>query len=366
MCLPDHQHSFSRLKFCLTSSVEILSVDRLTPSSISTGEVVTATGVVGPRNLAKESVKHYQRTIDQWKEFMKWEGRHPVCPNQDHVLRFARYYKDEKGNSPGVVRRKLNRLSQAFEYFRNDSSYPHPSDFSPVSAAMMKVNLSQPSPKEPPRISKEEMAEHISEIKDVRDRAIIMTQLKLGIRAQELCNIKLEDIHIKKPDLLGHYSEMGSNRGLEDHENAIYIPFNKERDGNKSERPRIIPLDEEIRKVLTDWLFIRPDNEEPWLFLSDRKNIQFETSAVRDIWHKHFRPEYDETERHAAVSSHFGRHFFTTWWQVHQGMDIELVKYLRGDVHGGERDMKNSGDAIHSYIHTYYEDVEPEYRRSVF
>lgn len=87
---------------------------------------------------------------------------------------------------------------------------------------------------------------------------------------------------------------------------------------------------------------------------------------INDRWHKYWHPEYAETERHLGISAHYGRHVFTTYWTVTKDAPRELVKYMRGDVNSSGRTMKNSGDAIDSYIHTYYEDIEDLYRDEIF
>ena len=65
------------------------------------------------------------------------------------------------------------------------------------------------------------------------------------------------------------------------------------------------------------------------------------------------------------MSSHYGRHFGTTWFKVEQDWPRDLVKYLRGDIQSGG-EIRSTRDAIDSYIHTYYEDIEDRYRAEVF
>lgn len=55
----------------------------------------------------------------------------------------------------------------------------------------------------------------------------------------------------------------------------------------------------------------------------------------------------------------------TTWFKVEQDWLRDLVKYLRGDIQSGGK-IRSTRDAIDSYIHTYYEDLEDRYRGEVF
>jgi integrase/recombinase XerD len=253
-------------------------------------------------------------------------------------------------------------LNAAYQYWQEDAAFPHPQDYNPIDLAKETVDLSGDDPKEPPRVTVEELREKVSDITHIRDRAIVLTQLKLGLRATELCNIKLSEIHIDISDVRDHYGEMSKVRALQGRKNAVYIPH--DRDGNKSRRPRVLPLDEELRQALLRYLLIRPDNGEPWLFLSKNQRGQLRKKDVNSVWKEAFHPEYAETDEHRAVTSHFGRHRFTTYWRVEEDLNRELVKYMRGDT-AGSATLEDMG-AIDEYIHTYYEDIEPVYRENIF
>ncbi len=200
------------------------------------------------------------------------------------------------------------------------------------------------------------------DITHIRDRAIVLIQLKLGLRATEVCNLKLSEIHLANSGVLNHYDEMGSVRALKNRENAVYIPHDRE--GNKSRRPRVLPLDDELRHALLQYLLIRPDNGEPWLFLSKNGRTQLRQKNVNVVWKDAFHPEYAETEDFRAVTSHYGRHRFTTFWRVEEDLNRELIKYMRGDT-AGSATLDDRG-AIDEYIHTYYEDIEPIYRERIY
>ncbi|MDY7082987.1 MAG: tyrosine-type recombinase/integrase, partial [Halobacteria archaeon] len=146
------------------------------------------------------------------------------------------------------------------------------------------------------------MREVVGEITHIRDRAIVMLQLKLGLRATEVCNIKLSELHIDNRDLRNHYEQLGTASRLNDRENVLYIPHDRE--GNKSRRPRLLPLDDETRGALVRYLLIRPDIEEPWLFLSKNGRKQLRAKNINEVWKDAFHPEYAETEEHRAITSH--------------------------------------------------------------
>lgn len=158
---------------------------------------------------------------------------------------------------------------------------------------------------------------------------------------------------------------MGSHDQLEDITNAVYIPTEDLRDGNKRKMLTVIPLDDETRRVLIDWLLIRPDNGDPHVFLTQKgkkAGAQLTPPRLDKHWHPEF--EFEEGEKYRSISPHYARHWFTTWFRVHANMPELWVQYLRGDKTGKE--IGTGQQAIHRYIYIYYEDVEQEYRENVF
>jgi integrase/recombinase XerD len=98
------------------------------------------------------------------------------------------------------------------------------------------------------------------------------------------------------------------------------------------------------------------------LGLPTHRPISAET--VGRVWREAFLPEYGETDVHRAVTSHFGRHYFSTYWRVKQGLNRELLKYMRGDT--TPEWLSRPQDALEEYIHTYFEDIEEIYRERNF
>ena len=315
------------------------------------------------RGLADFTIEDYRRVFDEWREHMIEENRHPACPNEEHVRRFIHRLQD-KGNQSNTILKKLAKISGAYEYWQKDTAFPHPQDYDPIQMAIDSTPLESPEKKEPPRIPIPELREVMETVTRIRDRAIIALQLKLGMRCGEVANIQLPEVHIANPELEKHYPEAGSHERLSGRENAIFIPSRYERNGNKSRRARVLPLDDELCRVLLRYLLIRPTADEPWLFLSKQQHRRLEGGDANRAWKEAFGDRYPETENHKRVTSHYGRHRFTTYWRVEQDLNRELIKYMRGDIIGGGPD--DEPGAIDTYIHTYYEDIEPIYREQIF
>jgi len=235
-------------------------------------------------------------------------------------------------------------------------------NYNPFIIAKKKMSLSTERIKEPPRIPVEELREIVSDVKHIRDRAFIATQLKLGLRASEMANIKINEINLASREVERHYEDMAESPHVSRFENAVYIPH--DRQGNKSKRPRVLPVDDELRRLWIKYLLIRPDNDEPWLFLTKTNHTKVDDETVNNTWKRHLHPEYEETPHRRAVTSHYGRHRFTTYWRVEQDLNRELIKYMRGDTSAGGTTDPAGG--IDHYIHSYYEDIEPVYRERIY
>lgn len=198
-------------------------------------------------------------------------------------------------------------------------------------------------------------------ITNIRERALTVTQLKLGCRSSELANIDISDISIKHDELREHYTEMGTHPKIEQYENAVFIPSG--RDGNKREVDTILPLDEETRQAIVDWLLIRPDNGKDAVFFT-AKGKRPSHNDIAHFWKQYWWPEYkhDVGDYYDSVTPHWCRHHFTTWWS-NQGITRLQRKYMRGD-RTDEYNRRRS--AMDNYMHEYYENIEPVYREGIF
>jgi integrase/recombinase XerD len=318
--------------------------------------------VLEQRDLAETTKAGHERVWRQWCARMDQMDRHPACPNEDHVRAFAHHEREVKSNTARTIAEKLRKLNEVYRYWQSDPVFPHEDGYNPFALAKATLDLSYHERKDPPRLSIETLRETLDTIVDVRDYAIICLQLKLGLRATELCNLRLDEISLDSPAIESTHDTVGTHPLVSDRRNVVLIPHT--RAGNKSRRSRLLPIDEEMRRILEAYLFIRPTNGEPWVFLTKNRQGKLRKKAVNDRWKDTFHPEYAETEQYRAITSHYGRHYFTTYWRVQEDLSRELLKYMRGDTPGAEK-MEERG-AIDEYIHTYYEDIESVYREQMF
>jgi site-specific recombinase XerD len=215
-------------------------------------------------------------------------------------------------------------------------------------------------------ISVSQMRSFIQGINHPLEQAVLVTFLKTGIRAGELCNLDVRDIYIS-----GRESDCRPR--LESRPDSVFVDSKPAKDAvyngerrrasNKRKRATTIPVDEELSTVLQRWLAVRPDpvSDADPLFVStsdhwgrrltpDMVHHLVETNARDANWYR------DGGGPEENVTPHYFRHFFTTHLRDRTG-DRGVVKYLRGDV---------AQDVIDTYTHDWGSRVREVYIDNIY
>lgn len=216
-------------------------------------------------------------------------------------------------------------------------------------------------------ISVAAMSSFVGNIPHPLDRAVILMLVKTGIRAGELCNLDIRDIHLQEGPEQSHRPR------LDGRENSVFVDsaptagqrYNGERRtaSNKRKRATTIPVDAELSRSLRQWQAIRPDP------ISDAKPLFVSTTSS---WGQRLTPDmvHHIVEQYARengwfengggpernVTPHYFRHFFTTHLRDRTG-DRGIVKYLRGDV---------ATDVIDTYTHDWGDRVREVYEAKIY
>lgn len=323
-------------------------------------------------NITEGTKIDRERRVNNWKEYMDDYDRHPACPGSRHVIGFIDALLARE-LSRQHINKYLNTLSNMFEYWSDHPKMPHGSGdamgYNPIDFARTykedDINAVESSSKSQHPMSVEELGHQVRSIKNVLHTAVIGTQFKYGLRGGQVCNIMLSDVKIQHDGLNDLYSSLGTHQRISDFEDdVIYFPKRSERPGVKSKRPIVMPLDTETRRLLINYLRQRPPVDEPWLFISNSSGNKLNTELVNKLmWRPNFRPEYDETDQYSAITSHYGRHRFSTYWRKEIGTNREYIKYMRGDKQG---ELGDSSDILNNYIHTYYTDIKDLYLSKIY
>ena len=228
--------------------------------------------------------------------------------------------------------------------------------------------------KDPTRreISVDQMRSFVGDINHPLDQALIVTLLKTGMRVGELCNLDLRDLAVDDKEVKAAF-DSSPRPQLAARPNSLYIDsepaVGKEVNGekrtasNKRKRATVIPVDEELQRVLKRWLAIRPDSPSPaeplFVYTAGEWGHRLTPRAVRNIVTEHADAAgWYDTGGDAAdnVTPHYFRHFFTTHLRDRTG-DRGVVKYLRGDV---------ADDIIDTYTHNWGGQVRSTYETNIY
>lgn len=329
---------------------------------------------IGNQNISEDQIVFKKGVLDYWVGHMEDYDRHAACPNANHVGDLIDR-ECAKNITSSWIKKKLNVISNMFSYWDDHPNMPHGTGkadgYNPIEAALefkeQEINL-KPSDRIKPqhRITIEEIGHRLRRIKNILHRAVITTQFKFGLRAGQLSNLQIEEIFIDHEEISDLYPEMGTHPMItEFEEDVIYYIPTTERPGGKSQRPIVMPIDREVRHLLIRYLRQRPTVQEPWLFVNNSSGNQLSTDYIRrKMWHKAFHPEYSETEKYAAVGSHYGRHRFVTYWRKEVDIPEELVNYMRGDKN--TKTNLESSHSMENYIHRYYQDIKDVYLSDIY
>lgn len=305
------------------------------------------------------------------------------------LRRFERFLASDRCPSPGIDPGEAGRREcMAWIHALRDDLAPssvatYASYLHRFYAYMVRVDAFEDNPMS---LVREEMTETVDAdptrrdltVPDVRaflarvshplDRALLVTLLKTGVRVGELANLDLRDCNLDAVGELG----VTPRPAIEERPSSLYVDGSIDRGdtvngeqrsaANKRRRSTVVPVDDELERVLTRWLAVRPDarsSADP-LFVSTREwGRRITPAMVRRIVRDHARAVgwYREgAGSEENVTPHYFRHFFTTHLRDRTG-DRGVVKYLRGDV---------ASDIIDTYTHDWGSRVRDAYVENIY
>jgi site-specific recombinase XerD len=161
--------------------------------------------------------------------------------------------------------------------------------------------LSLRLPKPLPRFLQDsEVRAFFSVISKQRDLAIFMLMLRCGLRVEEVANLTLGAVDYKR--------------------NQIMVRC------GKGAKDRLVYLYDDAAEALADYLQLRPETDEPRIFLVEKGIYKGSPISVRGIQK---RAEYYSDKSGVHVSCHQLRHTMATDL-LNAGADIMTIQYLLG------------------------------------
>jgi len=245
------------------------------------------------RNMSPHTIRSYKVDLLEFSEFLKtnYGVEHPSRVNVDHIRNFVASLA-RHGYEKRSINRKLSAIRSFYRYLNRHGIV----DIQPATAVR-----SFKLPRKLPTFLTEAEMERLFELTDLslRDRTILELLYGTGIRASELCNLKLHDIDWEREIIRVH---------------------------GKGGKQREIPLTHTALRWLREYVQTgdKIKMDELGLFLS-RKGTPITTRTLQRIVKKHLMKVSHKT----GISPHTLRHTYATHL-LNRGCDLRTVQLLLG------------------------------------
>jgi integrase/recombinase XerD len=243
------------------------------------------------RNCRPSTLRNNGTTIILFLTFFKSLGRQQLEDiNRQDVSAFIEYEQD-RGMTPNTVSTRL-RTVYAFINFLVQNEMLHPD----LLNRKMHVKVPDSLPR---AIEPEDIQKLLSMIKKPRDRALILTLLRTGMRIGELLNTKLPDLNLKEK----------------------YIQIFE---AQKSRVGRIVYLSADARSALIKWLKLRNAKNDYLFYGHCNRPLSYEAARCR---FNHYVEKAGLS--HKDYSLHCLRHTYASEL-LNAGMPLQCLQELLG------------------------------------
>jgi len=241
------------------------------------------------RNCSPNTVKNYLNLI---KHFVIWvdvpveEVTHTAVSRYiDHLMR--------RRMAPKTVNCHLNGIRQFYHYLREEEGV--------AIANPIRKNHTQKMSRPLPRHLRDEQVEtFFNAIKSQRDRAMFMLMLRCGLRVEEVANLTLGVIDVKRRTIL-----------IED---------------GKGAKDRVVYMSNDALHALAGYLSVRPASRTRKVFLAEKGACTGQPISIRGIQR---RMEYYAKKAKIKVSCHHLRHTMATQ-MLNADADLATIQDLLG------------------------------------
>ena len=241
------------------------------------------------RNCAKGTVKNY---INSLKNFAIWIDLPIEEVANQHILEYIDHLLDKRLR-PKTINNNLDSIRGFYNYLQNEEKAVN---INPVKKGYC-LRLGRPLPK---HLRDEQAQEIFNFIKSIRDRAIFMLMLRCGLRVDEVANLTLSAIDLKRGQIL------------------IFK--------GKGAKGRIVYFSKDTYDALVGYIKRRKPLRTQSLFLVEKGTCKGKAISVRGIQK---RIEYYSKKSGIKVSCHHLRHTMATQL-LNAGADLEIIQDLLG------------------------------------
>ncbi|MDR2622972.1 MAG: tyrosine-type recombinase/integrase [Methanobrevibacter sp.] len=259
------------------------------------------------RNLSKITIKNYKQTNDYFIRYLK-ENNIDIEHKPDVVLKkFIIYLKKDKDNGYSTINKYLQQVIQFLKYLNIKVDIQLPKD----NSKNKKIKYLRP----------EEVNEVLKTIPNelIRDKAIVQTLYRTGLRVSELCNLKKQDLNMNSVE-----------KAI-----AVYVYEGK---GGKD---RTVYIDDKTLKLINIMIYKRTIknnsyNESEYLF-TNKNGSRLSERSVQKIVKKYaiatdrrLAMEGRQTNFEERLTPHTLRHSFTIFLLNYSNRPINEVQQLLG------------------------------------
>ena len=241
------------------------------------------------RNYTSHTRRNY---LNRLQHFLIWLPVEVESATSDHIKAFIDLQLDRRLN-PQTINGHLIAIRSFYRYLQDEEQLQIDNPVIP--------GLSLRLPKPLPRFLQDsEVRAFFSVITKQRDLAIFMLMLRAGLRVEEVANLTLGAVDHRRSQIM-----VRSGKGAKD---------------------RLVYLYEDVADALAAYLQLRPETDEPRIFLVEKGIYKGQPLSVRGIQK---RAEYYSEKCGVHVSCHQLRHTMATDL-LNAGADVVTIQYLLG------------------------------------
>jgi len=241
------------------------------------------------KNCAKGTIKNYMNSL---KNFAIWIDLPIEEVTNQHIQAYIDCLLDKRLR-PKTINNNLDSIRGFYNYLQNEEKAVNSN---PVKKGYC-LRLGRPLPK---HLRDEQAQEIFKFIKSIRDRAIFMLMLRCGLRVEEVANLTLSAVDLKRGQIL------------------IFK--------GKGSKGRIVYFSKDTYDALVAYIKVRRPLRTQGFFLVEKGTYKGKEISVRGIQK---RIEYYSKKSEIKVTCHHLRHTMATQL-LNAGADLEIIQDLLG------------------------------------
>ena len=270
------------------------------------------------QGLARTTIESNVIRIKQYMTWANQQGIDPAKADREVIKSFLSHEKN-RGMKKATLQRNFSTLTSFFDFLEEEGLAPS----NPVRIVRKKyLRAYKRDAEERQIISIADAAQMVAATIDTRDRAILLTLLKTGIRKGELVSLDVDDVDLQEMSIKLKPTGKRTNR--------------------------TVFFDHETARALERWIKARNarSGNSPALFLGEDKS-RLKRCGIGDVVVR----AADRVDLHDSSSNkldeHFTPHCCRHWFTTHllrAGMPRDFVKELWGDARREAIDIYNHID----------------------